>query len=104
MPLQSEPFDSRVSLTQVGQDFIIDEAFSECGAFPKLDLLPQLDLARWISSLAATGGKFVEAVWKIRNKTMSSGGFQMVNAERCKSMMLKCCFNRIPTIAALFHP
>jgi hypothetical protein len=104
MPLPSEPFDSRVSLTQVGQDFITDDACSEHSTFPKLDLLPQLDPARWISSLAAIEGKFVEAVWKIRNKTMSSGGFQMVNAERFKSMRLKCCFNRIPTIAALFHP
>jgi hypothetical protein len=36
--------------------------------------------------------------------SVTSDGFQMVNKERCKPMMLKYCFNFIPAIAALFHP
>jgi hypothetical protein len=57
MPLQSKPLDSPVSLTQAGKDFITDEAGLEHGTSPRPELLPHLDLARWISSQAATGGK-----------------------------------------------
>jgi hypothetical protein len=57
MPLQSKPLDLPVSLTQAGKDFITDEAGLGRVTSRRPDLLSHLDLARWISSQAATGGK-----------------------------------------------
>jgi hypothetical protein len=69
MPLPSKPLDSPVSLTQAGKDFITVEAGLERGTSTRPDLLSQLDLARWISSQAATGKKSLKPFLMFRNKT-----------------------------------